>query len=285
MKKYILILALGIFSLIFCTTTSKAQSFTDGLHIGAKFGASQYLGESGSEISGRLNEFENSFGTAYDLEISKYLNGHLELGIEIGSSTLKGNTDNPDFSAEGFHYTMVDGIDDPVEYENQLLSQKAFLSYYLRDLGSEGDGVYINPFIRAGIGHLIYKARFKYQGAPDDELIFGKGVNDHNPLTSAVFTFGGGFKASLTENISVMASVVFNQVRSDFLDVVYNYSSMGERLELNGMYSEFKLGLFYSFGNISGGSNKKSGGSKSRKNGGGRSSKTSGTNLPFAPSR
>lgn len=263
-----------VFTFLILVSFTQAQSFADGLHIGIKFGGSQYLGESGSAISGRLQEFDNTFGLAYDLEVSKYLSNHIELGVEIGASTLTGNTDDPQLSAEGFHYTMLFGIDDPVEYENKLLVQKVFVSYYLRDLSNEGSGVHLNPFIRGGIGHIFYKAKFKYQDAEPNDLIFGKGVNDHNNLSSAVFSAGAGLKASVSEQVSLMASAMLNYVRLDFLDVVYNYDTMGKRNDLNGMYTEFKIGLFYNFGSASGGSKKKS------KSGNG--GKSTHSHLPFA---
>lgn len=280
MKKHLLKYTVTLFFFFFTLSITNAQSFTEGLHLGVKLGASQFLGETGSDISGRLEEFNNTFGLAYDIELAKYFGSHLEIGIEVGQSTLKGDTDNPQFSAEGFHHSMGLGIDDPVEYENKLFSQKIFLSYYLRDVANEGEGFYLNPFVRAGAGHIVYNAKLQYQDPADGGVIFSKGIKEYNQtsMSTAVFFFGGGIKASLSNNISLMASAIFNHVTYDFLDAVYNYSPTGERLELNGMYSEFKVGVFYNFGNGGGaGSFGSKKGSKSRRN-----SNPSSTHLPFA---
>ncbi len=36
-----------------------------------------------------------------------------------------------------------------------------------------------------------------------------------------------------------------NYVPYDFLDVVYNYNSDGSRTDMNGVYSEIKIGFFF----------------------------------------
>jgi hypothetical protein len=38
----------------------------------------------------------------------------------------------------------------------------------------------------------------------------------------------------------------------DFLDVVHNYDSTGNRLDLVGLYAEFKVGIFYTTGILAG---------------------------------
>lgn len=278
-NKIIVVVSIVIF--LFCFKHSNAQSFTDGLHIGIKGGASKLLGESGEGISGLLNEFDNSFGAAYDFELSKYLGSHFEVGFESGASTLKGETYDPQFSAEGFHGSMSPSIDDPIAYENKLVAQKIFASYYLRDVKREGEKLFLNVFARAGLGHLTYRGTIWYIDPADGGVFFGKGTDDYSEwkMTTAVFYGGGGIKVSLSPKFSLAASAMFNFVRYDFLDVVHNYSPEGERLNSSGLYSEFKLGVFYNFGG-SGGNSKKSKGKSGKK--GGRGSKSTSTHLPFA---
>jgi len=64
-------------------------------------------------------------------------------------------------------------------------------------------------------------------------------------------------------------------VNYDFLDVVHNYSNEGNRLELLGLYTEFKIGFFYSINKP--GTNNNSQNNKKKK---GKS--TSNNHLPFA---
>jgi len=281
LKKYNILFTTLLIIFLISTKGTRAQFFTDGLNIGAKLGSSKFLGETSADVSGRINEFEsNFFSPVYKLEISKYLTSHLEVGIELGTTLLKGETQTPTFSAEEVHFSMAEPITEPVEYENNLFSQNFFVSYYLKSLSKQGNGLYLNPYIRAGIGHLVYSAKLKYIDAPPEDLIFGKG-NDNfngNTLTTAVLFFGGGIKANITENLFLLANANLNYVNYDLLDVVPNYTPTGERMNTSGLYTELKLGIFFSFGKYSG--SKKS--SYGEKDG---SSKATNSHLPFAPRR
>lgn len=264
------------------------QNFTDGLNLGIKLGTSKLMGEMSGGTSEMIQEFDNRFSPSYDIEISNYLGNHWEIGAEIGITKLTGETANPNFSAEGWHSSMLEPLVDPVEYENKLFTQRFFTSYYLRNLGDGGNGIHINPFLRVGIGHLMYKAKLEYVNTPaeTDKQIFAKGGSYSDArLTTAVFFGGAGLKASLSDKLFLLTSVSFNYVDYDFLDVVYNYTTNGERANGSGLYSEFKVGVFYSFGNIYSGSKKESDkANKSDK----RKNKSSGNKvnngrLPFAP--
>jgi hypothetical protein len=272
---------LTIILLLLLTKHIHAQKFLNGINAGAKVGASKLLGEMAPDISGMIQEFDNSYSMSYDIELSKYLGNHWEIGVEFGQSQLAGDIYNPNFSAEGWHYSMPGSIDDPVEYKNKLLSQRFFVSYYFRELNNNKSGININPFLRAGLGHLIYKCTLKYMDAPDNEFIYGKGTDrfSNDKLTTAVYFASAGIKATLSNKLFVLATANFNYVGYDLLDVVYNFTEEGERMNASGIYSEFKMGLFYSFGNFSGKSNNKSSKKKAR----GKAGNTINYHLPFAP--
>jgi len=233
-------------SLIFISNLIFAQNFSQsGINTGAKIGVSKLLGEIPYDFSEIINEFDNKIGIASAIEISKYISPRWEIGAEIGFSTLNGSTTNPEFSAEGFQYAIPEDLVDPVEYKNQLLSLNFLFRYFFKPVGSESA---FNPFIRAGGGYLNYNSKFKYIDAPDYDLLFGKGTEGYTKLSTPVLIFGSGFKTTLSSQLYLITSIDFNMVNYDFLDVMHNFNNEGNRLEIIGLHSEFKIGLFYNFG-------------------------------------
>lgn len=206
-------------------------------------GVSILTSELPNDLSGGIREFNNDPGFAIDFEVSKDISNHLTIGTDISFSTLNGETDSPNFSANGYHPAFMEPIIDPVEYNNKLIGQKFYLRYYIR---SQEESLHFNPFLKIGGGYISYKSKFKYKDAPDDELIFGKGIpNESSSLTTAVVFLGTGFKTNISSNFFLLTTLNFNFVNYDFLDVVHNYSTNGNRIELIGFYSEFKIGIFY----------------------------------------
>jgi hypothetical protein len=228
-----------IFNLIF------AQNFSQsGINVGAKAGVSKLLGEIPFDFSEIINEFDNKVDFASAIEISKYISPRWEIGTEIVYSVLNGNSSSPEFSAEGLQAGIPTEITEPVEYNNKLLGPIIFFRYFFKPVFSE---LAINPFIRAGGGFISYNSKFKYIGAPADDLLFGKGTEGYTKLSTPVFVFGTGFKTSLTSKFYLVTSVDFNMVNYDFLDVIHNYDNEENRLKLIGLYSELKIGIFYNF--------------------------------------
>jgi hypothetical protein len=233
-----------------------AQVFSQsGINTGVKIGVSKLLGEIPYGFSEIINEYDNKTGFSADLEFSKYLSPHWEVGSEIGFSNLMGNTFTPEFSAEGLQDGIPAEIIEPVEYSNKLLGQNLFFRYFFKPYDSESLFV---PFVRAGGGYLSFHSKFKYIDAPDNDLLFGKGTAGYSNLTIPVFFLGTGFKTPISQHIYLVTSIDFNMVNYDFLDVMHNYSDEGNRLELIGLYTEFKIGIFYNFN--------KSGDNKSKQN-------------------
>lgn len=265
-SKYIILILffLSIFQFNF------AQNFSDsGINIGAKLGGSILLGEIPKDSSGIINEFDNKIGFTSSFEISKYISKRWEIGTEIGLSSLNGETYSPNFSAEGIQPGLPVEINDPAEYKNKLFGLNIFFRYYFKDVDSEK---FFTPFVAAGGGFIKYNSKFKYIDAPEDDLIFGKGSEGYAKLSTPVFFVGTGFKTDLSSGFYLLTSIDFKMVDYDFLDVMHNYSGDGFRIETIGIYTEFKVGIFYSFNKS--GSNKISG----NKNGG--SSKN--ISLPFS---
>ncbi|MDO8952545.1 MAG: hypothetical protein Q7U86_07960 [Draconibacterium sp.] len=239
--------------------------------MGIKIGGSRLIAEIPNGFSQIINEFDNKTGFASAFEISKFITPHWEIGTEIGYSNLNGITNTPELSAEGVQAGIPSDITNPVEYINKLFGQNFFFRYFFKPEGSESPLI---PFIRAGGGYLNYNSKFKYTDASDNDLLFGKGTEGYTKLSTPVFFLGTGFKTSLSSQFYLVTSIDFNMVNYDFLDVVHNYDNAGNRLELIGLYTEFKIGIFYTFSKSGGENNKK------MKNKSGGSSKTE--HLPFS---
>ena len=255
---------------LFANISFAQKSSIGGVNVGLKIGGARLLTEIKNDFSGIVNEFNNKFGLASGIEISKYVSSRWEIGGEVGLSVLKGYTNSPDFSAEGLHWEISKDMVDPVEYKNKILGFNLVIRYFFKDVNSDSK---IIPFIRSGAGYLKYSSELKYIDAPDDEIITGKGKEGHTSLSTPVFALGTGLKSPVSQNLYLLALINFNFVNYDHLDVVHNYNSNNERLKITGLYTEIKIGIFY---NINFSNGKKSGNNMKS----GRNSNKS--HLPFA---
>ena len=242
--------------LISISGNNYAQGIKDsGINLGVKFGGSKLLGEFPRGTSGVINEFDNKFGIASGFEISKYVSPRWEIGGDLSYSQLKGNTSNPEFTAQGKHPLVPMELNAPVEYKNNLLGFNFLFRYFFKPAGSKSAFI---PFVSGGLGYLKYYSTFKYTNAPDDELLFGKGKNGYAVLSTPVFILGTGFKTSFSSKLYLHTSIDFKMVDYDFLDVMHNYNNDGTRIKIIGLYSEFKIGIFYNISKSSGRKNKQS---------------------------
>lgn len=262
---------------LFCffAKTAFPQAFNPALNVGGKIGVARLITETDFSTGG--NEFYNHPGIAFDFEVSKYLSPHWELGAEFERTVLNGDNDLPYFSANGIHPVHVPPVTEAVEYQNKLTGQNVFLRFFIRPAD---EGFKFAPFLKAGIGYKNYKSELKYKEPPLDpdakQLIFGKGSVGQANLSTAVFSSGLGFKTSITQQVYLLANFDLNMVHYDFLDVVHNYDTAGDRSDVYGIYSQFKIGVFYT---IKGEPKEKSSKKESR-----RKHKTpSPKYLPFAP--
>lgn len=265
-----------VLSLIFISGISNGLFGQSLINAGIKAGGTKLIGEYPAGGSGIINEFNNKTGFAFAFEISKYLSSRLEIGIDFENSNLKGETNYPEFSAEGLQGGIPSEITDPVEYENKLIGQNIYFRYFFKPVDTEG---IFKPFVKAGGGYINYTSKFKYIDAPDNELLFGKGEEGYTDLSTPVFIIGTGFKSTISPNFYILSSVDFNFVNYDFLDVIHNYAEDNTRHQITGLYTGFKIGIFYTLTNP----NAKE--KKEKKNKGNNRSGTSSGSfyLPFAP--
>jgi hypothetical protein len=269
LSKYIV----SIFILFGISTGLFAQSL---INAGVKLGGAKLLGEIPNGNTSIVNEFNNKTGFALAFEISKYISPKWEIGVDFVNSNLKGSTNYPDFSAEGLQAGIPAEIVDPVEYDNKLVGQNIYFRYFFKPISTES---YFIPFLKAGGGYLNYTSKFKYIDAPDDDLLFGKGKEGYTDLSTPLFIFGAGVKSAISPNFYILTSVDLNMVSYDFLDVVHNYGDDNIRQQITGVYTEFKIGIFYSIKNPNAKEKKdKKNESKNKKGGASKSSY-----LPFSP--
>ncbi|WP_346857520.1 hypothetical protein [uncultured Draconibacterium sp.] len=233
--------------LLLLNIVSFAQHPNAGMIIGTRLGIAKVNTEITSGFKSTPNEFMHKVAPAFDLELSKLLFDHWELGTDFSITFLRGDTDNPNFSAEGIHPSMLSPVTEPVEYKNQLLGQKVFVGYYFKSIERYEYPFKLEPFIRLGIGYDAFTSQFKYIEAPDNELIFGKNTGKYKAakLFSNNLFITMGIK-SYTSN-HLFFTTTFSLIYSDydFLDVVHNYNADGTHANLRGIYSEIKLGIFY----------------------------------------
>lgn len=241
LPKYILL----TLSLILVVTINKAQNFSNsGINVGAKAGGAKLLGEVPYNLSEIINEFDNKTGFVSAFEISKYISEHWEIVIEMGYSNLNGQTFNPQFSAEGIQAGIPAEIIEPVEYINKLFGQNVFFRYYFKPVYSES---FFVPFFNVGGGYLNYNSKFKYTEYENGKVLFGKGTEGYTKLSTPVFFVGTGFKTPLSSKLYIVSTIDLKMVNYDFLDVIHNYNIEKSRIELIGLYTEFKIGIFFNF--------------------------------------
>ena len=260
------LLVLWLVLLIF---TTNAQNPGSGLIFGINGGISKMMSEGNSLFSDRIKEFDQNAGSAFDLELSKLLFNHFELGTSVGISNIEGTLDNPIQSNDKYRIQgdyFIRDLQGPLEYSNRLISQKFFVGYYFRSFNNISQTLSPEPFLRAGLGYISYGVEL----FANDESTSGKGTDNYADLSMSstlIFTTVG-VKSYISPNFFVNVTYSLNYTNYDYLDAVFNFDSNEERLGYNGMYSEIKVGLFYQFA----GKEKRGGGAK---NG-------SGPNLPFS---
>lgn len=272
-SKYFII---PILALLVVFSAHAQNGFESGFNFGFQVGGSKLLGEMSSS-TGTIKEFNNQFGTAFAFEVSKFISPHFEAGFNMGFSHLTGNINDPlELSAQGFHDAFPpppNRVSDPLEYSNKLLKPNLLLRFYVFDISNQK---YFNPYLKVGMGYLTYRSDLKY--IDTQEIIYGKGNENFANLSTGAFIFGTGFISNLSEHFYVNTSVDFNVVNYDFLDVVHNYDSEGNRLQLKGLFTELRIGIFYSTKSASGGS--KSSGKRGKSKG--KIMPASNRYLPFA---
>lgn len=249
-----------IFSILFVINGFAQNNFESGFNFGIQIGGAKLLGEMGGN-EGLIKEFNNQFGTALAFEVTKFISPHFETGFNFGYSQLSGNIEDPlKLTAQSFHDAFPpppNKVSAPLDYSNKLLKPNLFLRFYFLDVSGSS---YFNPYLKLGMGYLTYRSDLRY--AESQEIIYGKGNENFANLSTGSFILGTGFITSLTEHFYINATIDFNIVNYDFLDVVHNYDSKGNRLDVNGLFTELKIGICYTTKPVSDG---KKGTGKKRK--------------------
>jgi len=234
-------------SLLFILLSVSAQHPNAGIIIGTNLGIAKINTELTSNFKPIANEFNHKQSPAFDVELSKLIHKHWEIGTNTYLTILKGDTDDPQFSAEGIHWEMIDPITEPVEYTNQLFGQKFFLGYYFRKSLRYKTPWRLEPFLRIGGGYSNYTSKFKYIDAPNDELIFGKNAGNFKnfKLINNLWYMSGGIRTYTNNHLIINTTVTVNYSGYDFLDVVHNYNADRTHRDVRGIFTEFKIGIFY----------------------------------------
>ncbi|MDX8339313.1 hypothetical protein SLH46_08985 [Draconibacterium sp. IB214405] len=246
---------IAIVSFLIISVFALAQHPNAGLIIGVNLGMAKVNTELTPDFTKIPNEFDHKMAPAFSIELSKLIANHFEIGTDVHLTYLKGETYDPQFSAEGIHPAMLLPISDPVEYRTQLFGQKFFVGYYFRKFDYFTRPMRLEPFIRAGLGYSSYTSKFSYIDAPGDELIFGKNTGAFNywNLTKSLYFVSAGIRTYQSRHLIINTSIALNYSPYDFLDAVHNYNNDIGNSEYNrrtdydirGLYTEFKIGIFY----------------------------------------
>jgi len=210
-----------IFVAVFLTTATYAQNPSSGIIVGLKAGTSKMLTEVTSDFKQHLSEFDQKGGIAVDLEVSKLLFNHFEIGTDINYTNLQWSSEDGDFTPVGKHHSLPITPNGPVEFHNRLLGQKFFVGYYISNFSKIQNSWIPEPFIRAGAGYIEYAAQLRYQEEPKG-IIFAKGVSNYNEVNMSTKVFFGsiGLKTYVTPHFFINATYIMNYVPYDFLDAV-----------------------------------------------------------------
>lgn len=242
----------GLFLLTILSVTGWSQTgrpgidYKKGIYLSSGIGISWLTAEIPYNLSQGIREFSNKPGMSLNAGISKYVNRNVEIGAELSYSMLHGEAPGPSaFSATGIHTGMKDLNDEPIIYKNRLLGPNVFIRYYFLNNSKRTSNFHIAPFFGAGVGNISYISELKYKNQNEDQIIFGKAVGRYKKsyMSNAVYFLQPGVRASLSSRLEFFALLKINMVNYDFLDVVHNYRSDGNRLELIGLYSELIVGV------------------------------------------
>ena len=222
------------------------NDYKKGIYLSSGIGISWLTAEIPYNLSQGIREFSNRPGMSLNAGLSKYLNENIEIGARLSFSMLNGEAPGPSaFSATGIHSAMKDLNDEPIIYKNRLPGSNVFIRYYFLNNSKRTSNFHIAPFFGAGLGYISYVSELKYKNQNEDQIIFGKAVGRYkkNNMSNAVYFLQPGVRASLSSRLEFFALLNINLVNYDFLDVVHNYRSDGNRLELFGLYSELIVGV------------------------------------------
>jgi hypothetical protein len=192
------------------------------------------------------NEFNHQPGFTYDLSASRTFGVRWEPSLRLSVYTLTGNSNNPNFSASGYHDPITQmNHQAPVEYITQSSSVSLILRYHFNwNQGKDEDDLKIAPFFEAGAGINSFKSELRYKTAPSIEessLIFKKHDNGY-PFGVAQIVTGLGTKIGGNGKWNFVILWNTEWINYDCLDAVYNFSE-GERNHAKGIVFRLTAGI------------------------------------------
>ncbi|SHF69466.1 hypothetical protein SAMN05444274_107214 [Mariniphaga anaerophila] len=199
------------------------------------------------------NEFQHQPGWALDINIGRTLGNHWEPNLRLGLFNLYGESNSPDFSAVGQHFSLSGVIYLlPVQYATNGGSVSGIMRYYIKSFSNKKrTGFYFNPFLEAGAGTNFFSTELRYKNPPPDPsktVIFDKGVNSKETTANiAQYTFGLGTKLGDPRKMHFVISYNFDIVNYACLDAVHNYTG-AERNHARGIISKFMAGVVIPLG-------------------------------------
>ncbi|RIH66679.1 hypothetical protein D1164_03520 [Mariniphaga sediminis] len=201
------------------------------------------------------NEFRHQPGWAFDISAGRTIGRHWEPAIRFSLFTLSGDSDSPDFTANGNHPSFSGPFyQTPVEYVSLSGSLSGVVRFYFREVpGTNVDKFRLDPYIEAGGGVNSFATELRYKTTPPGEtspIIFQKGVTKGTPPTNvAQAIFGLGTKIGSPKKWQIILSYTANVINYACLDGVHNYTN-GVRNHANGIVSKFTAGIVIPLGTM-----------------------------------
>jgi len=260
-KKTFAVLLLVIFfpwlsvNIIHATPSLKSKNNNNQWHISGRTGTAWLQYEIGSDMALLKKEFTHQPGLAIDLGISRTLGRSWEPGILISIFRLSGESDLPEFSANGNHSSFITLYQMPVEYVTVSTSLSAYCRYHFRSFSKRTTTtVSLNPFAELGGGINYFFTQLGYQTTPEGEnssIIFRKGTGEKprtQPGNVAQISLGLGTKIEMPRNLTLIFSLNTDIINYDCLDAVHNYTD-GKRNHASSVVPRIMAGVCVPIGN------------------------------------
>lgn len=200
------------------------------------------------------NEFKHQPGYVFNFDITRTLGKHWEPGIKFSLYHISGESELPEFSANGVHSAFSRLYQVPVEYKTDSRSFSVFCRYYFREFPDKSkDKIRFDPFVELGGGINIFTTELSYQSNPISSLspvIFQKGTGDRpTPGDAVQYNVGAGTRLRFNKTWDLLTSFNMEVIDYGCLDAVHNYDKSGERINAKGIIAKFMIGVIIPISN------------------------------------
>ncbi len=247
MKQFVLLLACFLVSLSSYPQVDLKKKREKIWNLSSCIGTAFFTAELGHGLSVLKPELIHLPGFTANISATRIFKNRIEPGVSLEFSTFNGYNNNPDFSANGFQYHFRNPVTDPVKYSTQLIVPSFYIRYNFKDvLPPKRKKYYLNYFVEVKLGAAFLITGIEYRYKPEEPPIFvkGKGVQPL-PGLNAQYSLGAGLRFDYNPKWGLLFLVDINIDNYDSLDAVHNYSPLGERLQLMGVYSRIMVGASY----------------------------------------